>query len=137
MQVQAQLWKPERGNVLVVEDDDFFGMLLSHTLAEAGFTATLRGCGQSALDVIEKGMQPDCIVTDLHMPNINGFELLDRLRQHDVLRHCPIIVLSGQDEQADIEKSFRLGATSFLTKPVHPTLLVHQVQLVMRAIRMP
>lgn len=53
------------------------------------------------------------------------------------MRDCPVDVLSGQDEQADIEKSFRLSATSFLTKPVHPTLLVHQVQLVMRAIWAP
>lgn len=72
MQEQARLWQPERGNVLVVEDD-------------------------------------------LHLPNLNGLELLQRLRGHGTPRDCPIIVLGGQDEQADKEKSFRLGATSFLT----------------------
>ena len=137
MQVQAQLWRPERGNILIVEDDDFFGMLLGHTLGEAGFAATLQPCGKSALAALAAGLKPDCIVTDLHMPNVNGFELLRHLREDATLRDCPVIILSGQDEQADIEKSFRLGATSFLTKPVHPTLLVHQVQLVMRAVRTP
>ncbi len=135
MQVQAQSWQPEAGHVLVVEDDEFFGQVLIGTLQAAGFTATLALNGREALGVLAVAEAPCCIVTDLHMPHVNGFELIASLRARDGQPGTPIIVFSGQDEQSDIEKVFRLGATSFVPKPIHPLLLVHHVRLVLRAVR--
>lgn len=135
MLVEARTWKFEQGQILLVEDDDFFAIAMLETFKEAGFKATYVSSGQAALDQLAAGLTPRCIVTDLHMPGINGFELLRQVRQNARLSTCPVIVISGQDEQAEINKAFRLGATSFLAKPINPTLLIHQIQLVLRAIR--
>lgn len=133
MSMQAKTWVDKGGFVLLVEDDPFYSEALKATLENSGFTTRQAETASDALAFLASGVVPDCIVTDLHMPGLNGFDLLRSVRQMAPLDTCPIIVLTGQDDTSDIEQAFRLGATSFLTKPVHPLILVHHVRLVRRA----
>ena len=135
MSVRAIDWPVEGGPLLVVEDDAFVGQLLEASLAKLGYAVNLVSSGSEALAGLLAGAVPSCIVTDLHMPGLNGFELLRSIRASDALRDVPVIVLSGFDDKADIEAAFKLGATSFVSKPVDPVLLDHHIRMVLRAVR--
>ena len=61
---------------------------------------------------------PDLVLSDLKMPRVNGFELLEWIRKKSDLRWMPVVVLTISEKIKDVEKVYRLGANSFLIKPV-------------------
>ena len=65
------------------------------------------------------GEAPDLILSDLMMPNVDGFQLLDRLKQHFSTRHIPFVIISAFGESRQIMKAQEMGATDFLIKPLH------------------
>jgi CheY-like chemotaxis protein len=83
--------------------------------------------GQEALDLVlgqaatpkKTRKQPGLILLDLKLPKINGLQVLEKLKQNEQTRSIPVIVLSSSNEISDIENSYRLGANSFITKPVN------------------
>jgi two-component system response regulator len=60
---------------------------------------------------------PDCILSDLNMPKMDGFEALKKIRSHDRLMYIPFIVFSTSKSETDIKRARELGANAFLTKP--------------------
>jgi len=83
--------------------------------------------GEEALDfLLQRGRfsrpgsapRPDLVLLDLNLPRRSGFEILDLVRRHEVLRQTPIIILTTSDRDEDISRSYRTGANSYLTKPV-------------------
>ena len=70
---------------------------------------------------------------DLEMPRLDGFEVLERLRADPVTRELPVIVVTGREDVAAIDRAFEAGATSFLVKPINWRLLSYQIRYVMRA----
>lgn len=63
-------------------------------------------------------MPPDMVLLDLNLPKINGRQVLAELRQHDELRHIPVVVLTSSDAAGDIVDCYKLGANCYLQKPV-------------------
>lgn len=63
---------------------------------------------------------PYVVLSDLKMPKINGFELLEWIRRQSEFPYLPVVVLTSSDEVRDIQKAYGLGANSFLVKPYHP-----------------
>lgn len=83
--------------------------------------------GREALDFIlcegqhagrDPARMPDLILLDLNLPKINGLQVLERLRQHLPSRYVPVVVLTSSIEERDIAESYRLGANSYVQKPV-------------------
>lgn len=114
--------------ILAAEDDPNDLELLRHVVAENGvqvnFQAAddgeqlihyLRGEGKFA----DRDLHPipDIVVLDLKMPRMNGFEVLQWLRQEPGLARIPAVVLSGSGLESDIEEAYRLGANTYFTKP--------------------
>jgi len=62
-------------------------------------------------------LQFDAVFTDIEMPNMNGLELLTRLRRNDKYKRVPIIVVSSVNNPAEIDRAFKLGATAYIVKP--------------------
>jgi two-component system, response regulator len=58
------------------------------------------------------------ILLDLHLPRVDGFEVLKYLKTHDQLRHIPVVVLTSSNEKSDLNKAYTLGANSYIRKPV-------------------
>jgi two-component system response regulator len=76
---------------------------------------------------------PGVILLDLRMPEMNGFELLEWLKNEPRYSGIPVIVISSFDRQREIRKSYQLGARTFLSKPVHP----ESIRDAIRALRLP
>jgi CheY-like chemotaxis protein len=114
--------------ILAAEDDPNDLELLRHVVGENGVAVNfqsaddgeqliryLRGEGQFA----DRDLHPipDIVVVDLKMPRMNGFEVLQWLRQQPGLARIPAVVLSGSGLESDIEEAYRLGANTYFTKP--------------------
>jgi len=113
-------------SILLVDDDTDHRHFMTRAFHKAGIGKKLQ-CFATASEAIafleSQGAKPDvatiCLITDIRMPVMDGFELLRYLKTHPDHAVIPAIVLSGSDEAKDIEKAYRLGASSYLRKPVH------------------
>ncbi len=112
--------------VLVVEDDEAVRELVVRTLSGDGHTIIAARDGLEALAIIETTM-PDAVVLDVHMPNMNGFEVLNHLRSMDDTENVPILMLTARGSLADVQRAKNLGATDFICKPFATRLLLRRV----------
>lgn len=101
--------------ILIVEDDEFLRSLTAKRLESEGYAVKVAIDGQMALDMLAED-KPDLILLDLLLPNMNGFELLEKMRAEDWGRELPVIVFSNLGQKEDIERAKQLGANDFLIK---------------------
>ena len=86
--------------------------------------------GQEAMDSLERQAKekrlPDLILLDINLPDISGIDLLTRIKGDSRLKRIPVVILTGSNEDQDIQKSYDLGASSYLVKPISkdPLMLV-------------
>jgi len=114
--------------ILAAEDDPNDLELLRHVVAETGVEVNFQSAddGEQLVNYLRGEGQfadrdahpvPDIVVLDLKMPRMNGFEVLQWLRQEPGLTRIPAVVLSGSGLESDIEEAYRLGANTYFTKP--------------------
>src|SRR5258706_1345860 len=108
--------------VLLIDDDPVVRGPLSRYLEQEGWTVLQADDGDRGLALFRKH-RPDVIVTDLLMPNVNGFQVISELRKDSEARHVRIIALSSKSFPSDKQKALKLGADLFLEKPVSPPTL--------------
>ncbi|WP_420586112.1 adenylate/guanylate cyclase domain-containing protein [Ruegeria sp.] len=110
------------GDILVVDDAEANRDLLARRLKLDGHRVWTADGGYSALE--KMSCQPfDLVLLDLMMPNINGFEVLVRLKQDDSLHDIPVIMISALDEIESVARCIEAGAEDYLPKPFNPILL--------------
>ncbi len=120
----------ETTRLLVVDDDDVNRMLACAALEEAGFAVSEAADGQAGLDAYAE-QRPDLILLDVMMPGMDGFEACGILRERGARE--PIIMLTGLEDTASIERAYDSGATDFISKPINWSLLRHRVRYALRA----
>lgn len=103
--------------VLVIDDVPLNLLLVEKMLGRYKFAVKSAGGGQQGLDMIAE-QKPDVVLLDLMMPNIDGYEVLRRLRSNSETKYLPVIILSALNSDADIIKGFKVGANDFVTKPI-------------------
>jgi adenylate cyclase len=108
--------------ILVVDDMEANRELLSRRLSRDGHSVRIANGGQSALKLLAKA-EFDLILLDLMMPDINGFEVLRRLKDDPAVRHIPVIMISALDEIDSIVRCIEAGAEDYIPKPFDPVLL--------------
>jgi two-component system OmpR family response regulator len=118
--------------ILVVDDEDTILDLLSATLRFAGFRVQTAATGRDALAAV-RDAEPDLIVLDVNLPDVDGFEVCRRLRegQHD----APVIFLTARDAAADLRTGFTRGGDDYLTKPFSLEELMLRIQAILRRTR--
>jgi two-component system chemotaxis response regulator CheY len=119
--------------VLVVEDSTTMRSLITSTVEElSGFTVTAVGNGFEALKILP--LQTfDLIITDINMPDINGLEIVNFVKNHPNYRAIPLIIVSTEQSEEDIKKGLALGASAYVTKPFKPDELRKTVQGLLRS----
>jgi PleD family two-component response regulator len=116
--------------ILVVDDEATARLLLRAALEGAGFEVSEAKDGEDALRQF-RDQPSDMVMLDVEMPGINGYEVCARLRSA-LGNELPIVMVTGRDDFAAIERSFAVGATDFIAKPVNWDLIGHRVRYLFR-----
>lgn len=114
--------------ILLVEDDQELGQMLSQYLAGEGMNTDVITHGKRALEVINQ-THYDAMILDIMLPDISGIEVLRQVRQHHRL---PIIMLTAKGENIDRVIGLEMGADDYMPKPCYPRELVARLRSVMR-----
>jgi CheY-like chemotaxis protein len=118
--------------ILVVDDmpDNLF---LMNGLFEDRYQVVQAGSGKEALRIVMSDSPPDMVLLDIMMPDMDGYEVMRRIRQHPPTANIPIIFLTALASQQDERLGMDLGAIDYLTKPVDPNLVLERVEAHVRA----
>ncbi|MDK9697717.1 MAG: chemotaxis protein CheW [Siculibacillus sp.] len=110
-------------SLLFVDDAPFFRNMLGPVLKAAGYQVTVCGSAPEALDMLEHGRRFDVIVSDIEMPEMNGFEFAEAVKRHPRLRQIPILALSSMCTPASIERGRQSGFDDYIAKFDRPGLI--------------
>jgi DNA-binding response OmpR family regulator len=122
-------------HILVVEDDIDVVEVVRMVLGTKGYEITPCFSGDEGLRVLEEGLRPDLIITDLKMPGMSGMELVKRIRANEAIADIPILVISSLGASVDKPDAFwsmGLGSDDFLSKPFDPLSLLGRVEYLLR-----
>lgn len=113
------LTRPPQGTVLVVDDQEIARVMLGETLRSFGYTVLVASNGQMALDRAIQN-QPHAILLDVVMPDLDGFEVCRRLKQHPETGAIPVLMVTALSDHASRIRGIEAGADDFLSKPIEP-----------------
>jgi DNA-binding response OmpR family regulator len=116
----------DRARILIIDDERDFTEIVSTLLDFHDFQADTASSAQDALAMMDK-TQYDLIVSDLMMPAMDGFQLIDKLREDPRYHSTPVVVLSAKTLTDEERKRLLIGNASFMTKPFEPRALVEKI----------
>lgn len=118
--------------ILYVDDDPILREFAQVHLTTESATIETAEDGLAGLDMLAAS-KPDLVVLDLEMPRLDGFEMLQTMRSQPEHERTPVIVATGREDVAAIDRAFHAGATGFTVKPINWRLLSYQIRYVHRA----
>lgn len=113
-------------SILMVDDVPLNLKVVSKMLMPFNFGMRMAGGGREALEMVMKE-RPDIILLDLMMPDIDGYEVLRRLKASPLYSRIRVIVLSALNTNQDIVRAYELGAADFITKPIMMDKLINSI----------
>jgi DNA-binding response OmpR family regulator len=125
---------PTEPKILLVEDDQNFGTVLSSYLEAHDYDVTLAKDGLAGLETYRRGKWDLCIF-DVMMPRLSGFELAKKVREND--QQTPIIFLTAKAMKDDVLNGFELGADDYITKPFNSEELLARINVILRRSQVP
>jgi DNA-binding response OmpR family regulator len=123
----------ESGHVLVVDDDPSLLDMLAMSLEDEGFEVSTAADGEAGMERIESG-EPDLVVCDINMPEMDGFTICKNLREDG--NQIPFIMLTSRDNDVDEAFGLELGADDYVAKPFNTRILVARIQSLLRRERL-
>ena len=112
--------------VLIVDDEPNILMSLEFLLKKSGYEVFIDRDGREALGIIESEV-PDIILLDVMMPEVDGYEVCQKVKNNAQTSHVKIIFLSAKTKKEDIDKGYEMGADLYITKPFSTRYLISQV----------
>ena len=121
----------ENSKILLVDDEEDILEFLSYNLKKEGFKINTANNGISALKKLEKS-KPDLIILDVMMPEMDGIEVCEKIREQDKFDDVLILFLTARSEEYSELAGFSAGADDYITKPIKPKLLVSRVNAILK-----
>lgn len=103
-------------SVLIADDEPNIVMTLDYALQKSGFRVFIARNGNEALEIAFREI-PDLILMDIMMPDMDGYETFEKMKENEKLKKSKLIFLSAKNKQSDIEKGLEMGADDYITKP--------------------
>lgn len=118
--------------VLIVDDSEMIRNFHTYILKSIGLEVITAVDGADALEKIYSSNDPLVMaITDINMPNMDGYTLVERLRDDPQFEDIPIIIISTEDELKDKEKGYEAGANFYIVKPTDPDVLVENIKMLL------
>ncbi|MBE0627842.1 MAG: response regulator [Burkholderiales bacterium] len=117
--------------VLVVEDETHLANLLKHVLADEGYTVRIAKNRAELLAELRRAPRPDLVLLDVLLPDVDGFEVLLKIREHPSLRTVPVVMLTAKATRDAVLKGLAGGADGYITKPFEIDVLTKAVKVVL------
>lgn len=114
-------------SVLVVDDSRVVREMIASELQQMGYTVSIAIDGLDALAQLERAL-PDLIITDIVMPQMNGYELCRWVKTHPRTKHIPVMMCSTKDQQFDLYWGLKQGADAYITKPCPVSEMICAIQ---------
>ncbi|ELY56539.1 response regulator receiver protein [Natronococcus amylolyticus DSM 10524] len=116
-------------SIVIAEDDEDIQQLLTFKLQANGFDVTTFEDGRACIDHLQETDElPDLVVLDVMMPRMDGFQVLERIRDEDTLADLPVLMLTARSREDDVVEGFERGATDYVTKPFSPNEVVARIK---------
>ena len=120
-----------RATILVVDDDPDLQKLFRMYLSLEGFNIRAALKKDEAVLGLTKQPKPDLVLLDVNLPDINGFDILAKMRSHPAFKETPVIMLTAEASRDAVLKGLRRGANGYITKPFQPEALIGAVKAVL------
>ena len=117
---------------MIADDDQIMRMLLKKFIENSGYEAVEAVDGADALTKIAEGPAPDLLISDINMPNLNGYDLVKGVRETLGLLDLPVIMLTTEGSDKSQELAFALGADDYVIKPFKGPLVMARVTAALR-----
>jgi two-component system chemotaxis response regulator CheY len=118
-------------HILIVDDSKTVRNLVAFIMKKEGFRVTTAEDGLDGLEKLYAADQVDLIVSDVNMPRMDGFTFIKNVREQEAYRDIPIVVLSTEGQDKDIQTGLTLGANLYMVKPAQPEKLVRNVKMLL------
>jgi len=132
MEPDASEASSDISKILICDDDPTVRLLARECLEAAGLEVAEAEDGESALEAFHSE-QPDLIFLDVDMPKMDGFQVCAAIRESTDGKDIPILIATGANDSASIDRGFEVGATQYKTKPINWPLLSRDVKYMLRA----
>jgi CheY-like chemotaxis protein len=127
---RRKLLDPARTRVLIVEDDDGTATVIEKSLHSFRLQTRRARNRLEIAEALGENPLPHLVLLDVMLPDANGFDVLNRIRQHPALESLPVMMLTSLSERKDVTRGLMLGANGYITKPVLPSALLEAIEAV-------
>ena len=121
---------PTHGPILVIDDEPYILRSLSYLLAREGYAVETASNGEEGLARV-RSLRPPLVFLDIMMPNMNGYEVCEQVKQDPALASTYVIMLSAKGQQIDRERGLLGGADEYMTKPFSPREVAQRVRAIL------
>ncbi len=118
-------------HILIVDDSKTVRNLVAFIMKKEGFKVTTAEEGLDGLEKLYAAERIDLIISDVNMPRMDGFTFIRAVREQEAYRDIPIIVLSTEGQEKDIQTGLNLGANLYMVKPAQPEKLLRNVKMLL------
>jgi two-component system chemotaxis response regulator CheY len=118
-------------HILIVDDSKTIRNLVAFIMKKEGFKVTMAEDGMDGLEKLYSADKIDLIVSDINMPRMDGFTFIKTVREQEAYRDMPIVVLSTEGKEQDIQQGISLGANLYMVKPAQPDKMVKNVRMLL------
>ncbi|AAS96546.1 response regulator [Nitratidesulfovibrio vulgaris] len=118
-------------HILIVDDSKTVRNLVAFIMKKEGFKVTTAEDGLDGLEKLYSSEGVDLIISDVNMPRMDGFTFIKTVREQDTYRNLPIVVLSTEGQEKDIQMGMSLGANLYMVKPAQPEKMVKNIKMLL------
>ncbi|NDV25495.1 response regulator [Desulfovibrio sp. JC010] len=118
-------------HILIVDDSKTVRNLVAFIMKKEGFKVTTAEDGLDGLEKLYSVDKVDLIISDVNMPRMDGFTYIKTVREQDAYKDIPIIVLSTEGQEKDIQTGLSLGANLYMVKPAQPEKMVKNIKMLL------
>lgn len=117
--------------ILIVDDSKTVRNLVAFIMKKEGFKVVTAEDGLDGLEKLYSSEKIDLIVSDINMPRMDGFTFIKSVREQDAYRDIPIVVLSTEGQEKDIQAGLSIGANMYMVKPAQPEKMVKNIKMLL------